>query len=189
MNLKYLSQSNWAKRNKEKVRGYKKKWRDKNPDYNQEYQKKYQKKYQKEWYRDNKEKKIKQVVIYQKKRRQKDIRFRLDNNMRGDIRRALKGKKAGRKWESLVGYTVIDLMKHLEAQFDNKTNWNNYGSYWSIDHKKPKSLFSYILPEDKEFKECWALSNLQPMEKIANIKKGNKFFRKENYCVKSEREA
>ena len=55
--------------------------------------------------------------------------------------------------------------------------WDNYGSYWWIDHIKPRSLFKYEKPEDKEFKECWALKNLQPMEKIANIKKGNKIFK------------
>lgn len=54
-------------------------------------------------------------------------------------------------------------------------NWDNYGSYWHIDHIKPISLFKYETAEDPEFKKCWALDNLQPLEKIANLKKGNKF--------------
>ena len=44
-----------------------------------------------------------------------------------------------------------------------------------IDHIKPRSLFKYKKPENKEFKECWALNNLQPLEKIANIKKFNHY--------------
>jgi len=45
------------------------------------------------------------------------------------IRHSLKGKKAGRRWEKLVGYTLEDLREHLESQFDNKMNWENYGGY------------------------------------------------------------
>jgi len=32
----------------------------------------------------------------------------------------------------------------------------------------------YTSLDDKLFQECWALSNLQPLEKIANVKKGNR---------------
>ena len=101
------------------------------------------------------------------------FRIRLDNNISSLISRSLKGKKAGRRWESLVGYTLEDLIIHLEKQFDNKMNWENYGGYWWIDHIKPRSLFKYKTAEDPEFKKCWALKNLQPMEKFTNIKKRN----------------
>ena len=94
---------------------------------------------------------------------------------------SLKGKKAGRHWESLVGYTVEDLIKHLESQFNEKMSWNNWGIYWQIDHIKPKSFFKYEKPEDEEFKKCWALENLQPLEKIANLNKGNRYEGKREY--------
>lgn len=104
-----------------------------------------------------------------------ELKYKLDKNLTTIIATSLKGKKAERKWENLVGYSVEDLIAHLEKQFDDKMNWQNYGSYWWIDHIKAKSLFKYENPEDKEFKNCWALENLQPMEKIANIKKGNHY--------------
>ena len=88
---------------------------------------------------------------------------------------ALKENKAGKRWEELVGYTLGDLMVHLERKFDEKMSWENYGIYWSIDHITPKSIFKYKTAKDSEFKMCWALENLQPLEKIANIKKSNKF--------------
>lgn len=94
------------------------------------------------------------------------------------IYNSLKKNKKGRKWESLVGYTLNDLMIHLEKQFKPWMSWENWGKgkeKWNIDHIKPKSLFHYTSPEDKEFKECWALSNLQPLEEIENIRKSNKF--------------
>ena len=103
------------------------------------------------------------------------LKGQLDGSMGASIRQSLKGKKAGMHWETLVGYTVKDLIKHLEILFDENMNWDNYGSYWEIDHRKPKSLFKYETAEDPEFKKCWALKNLQPLEKIANIKKSNNY--------------
>lgn len=115
---------------------------------------------------------------YQKKRVATNPKFKLDSNMATAIWTALKGKKAGRKWESLVEYTIDDLIKHLESKFEDWMNWGNYGNKegkWTIDHIKPKSLFSYESPDDEEFKRCWALNNLQPLEFIENIKKSDKY--------------
>lgn len=113
-------------------------------------------------------------------RRQTDIKFRINSNISSNISQVLKNQKKGRRWEILVGYTVYDLIQHLEKQFDDKMNWDNYGNNWAgyswhIDHIKPKSLFHYETPEDEEFKQCWALSNLRPLEKKENIKKSNKY--------------
>ena len=113
-------------------------------------------------------------------RRQTDIKFRINSSLSASISQILKNQKKGRRWESLVGYTVYDLIKHLEQQFDGKMTWDNYGNNWEgyswhIDHIKPKSLFHYETAEDPEFKECWALSNLRPLEKYNNIKKSNKY--------------
>jgi len=96
-------------------------------------------------------------------------------NIGNAIYKALRSNKAGRGWESLVGYTLDDLMGHLGKQFDDKMTWNNYGPYWHIDHRIPKSWFEYSSPQDLAFKECWALKNLQPKEAFANLGKGNRF--------------
>ena len=120
-------------------------------------------------------------IKYRKYRRKydrelrKNPKNRIDHSMSLFIGIALKGRKAGRSWQKLVGYTIEDLIVHLEKQFDEKMTLDNYGSYWWIDHRKPRSLFKYETTEDPEFKKCWALENLQPMEKIANIKKGNHY--------------
>ena len=52
-------------------------------------------------------------------------------------------------------------------------SWDNYGE-WHIDHILPDSSFYYVSTEDDEFKKCWALSNLQPLWAIDNLKKSNK---------------
>jgi len=104
-----------------------------------------------------------------------EIRYKLDTNISSAIRKCLAGRKEDRQWEKLVGYTLEDLKKHLEKQFDDKMSWNNYGTYWHLDHKIPKSWFNYKTPEDPDFKKCWALENLQPLEAKENLKKHNKY--------------
>jgi len=123
----------------------------------------------------NKEKKKECNRIYEKKRRKINKRYCLNRNISLAIYKALKSKKAGRKWETLVGYTIEDLIKYLEKLFDDKMNWDNYGSYWEIDHRIPKSWFKYETAENEEFKKCWALENLQPLEKWLNRSKNNRF--------------
>jgi 5-methylcytosine-specific restriction endonuclease McrA len=49
--------------------------------------------------------------------------------------------------------------------------WENYGIYWHIDHIKPLSWFNL----ETEFKDAWALSNLQPLEATKNLSKGNRY--------------
>ncbi len=101
--------------------------------------------------------------------------FRINNSMATLTWMALKNKKAGRSWEKLTGYTAAELMNHLEKQFDKKMNWENYDTYWTVDHIKPRTLFKYKTAEEEGFKKCWALRNLQPLEKTANNKKSNHY--------------
>lgn len=149
--------------------------------------------YGREWHRRNKEKvneRKRQRSLegmcrtpeYRKKKRKYyqdrqriDPRYCIDRSFRYMIWFSLRGNKAGRKWESLVGYTLQDLMEHLESQFDKNMNWDNYGSYWHVDHYIPKSWFIYEKPEDIGFKMCWDLENLQPKERIENWRKHNRY--------------
>lgn len=85
-------------------------------------------------------------------------------------------------------YSIQDLKSHLESQFENWMNWENYGSYtfeswidddqstwtWQIDHIVPHSNFKYSSMEDKEFIECWALTNLRPLSSKQNLSDGNR---------------
>lgn len=85
---------------------------------------------------------------------------------------AIKDKKAGRKWETLVGYSLERLMNHLEKLFLPGMTWDNYGKGgWHVDHKIPKSAFNYDAPEHIDFKRCWTLSNLQPLWEPDNLTK------------------
>jgi hypothetical protein len=95
------------------------------------------------------------------------------NRIASAIRRSLKKSKSGRKWESLVGYTLADLKLHLEKQFIGLMSWENMG-LWHIDHITPLSNFEQT--NQDEFKQCWSLSNLRPIWADENQKKYNKIY-------------
>lgn len=127
----------------------------------------------KSWRMRNPQKKRDVENKYKRKRIKIDPKFRLDQNISRVLNASLKGLKAEVSWQKLVGYSINELIIHLEKQFDEKMCWNNYGSYWHLDHKRPKSWFKYDNSNDEEFKKCWELKNLQPLEAKENIKKKN----------------
>lgn len=77
-------------------------------------------------------------------------------------------------------YTGEQLRKHIESLWQPWMNWNNFGRYnsnyqtWQIDHIIPQSLLPFSDFSDENFNKLWSLSNLQPLETVANIKKRNK---------------
>jgi 5-methylcytosine-specific restriction endonuclease McrA len=102
-------------------------------------------------------------------------RDKLNKNMRNGIWRSINREgKNGRSWKALVGYTIDELKQHLEKQFDGEMNWDNYGSYWHVDHIIPKSAFNYSAPDHLDFRRCWELKNLRPLIAIQNLRKGSK---------------
>ena len=112
---------------------------------------------------------------YSNERIKKNIKLRISRNFSKGIWESLNKNKNGKKWESLVGYSLNDLKNHLQKQFTERMSWNNYGVYWHIDHRIPQSKFKFNSYEDKQFKECWALENLQPLESKKNVSKINRY--------------
>lgn len=82
--------------------------------------------------------------------------------------------KGGRSWQKLVNYTREQLMNHLEKQFREGMSWDNYGE-WQVDHIRPIASFNFNSAEDPQFKECWALNNLQPLWAEENLMKADKY--------------
>jgi len=123
--------------------------------------------YNKQYYENNKEKRNRLL----RERRKNDPEFRLRMNIRGAFRHFLKGNKEKLTSEYLkdCGYTRKELTKHLEEQFDQNMTWDNYGSYWHVDHIIPQSAFDY--KNDQHIKWCWSLENLRPLEAWENMSK------------------
>jgi hypothetical protein len=111
-------------------------------------------------------------------RRQEDETQRLASAVRSSIRRAFETKhlgsdKNGKAWETILGYTVADLMAHIERQFRGRMSWANFGK-WHVDHIVPVASFSFQSVDDPEFRACWALPNLRPLWAKRNRSKGPK---------------
>ena len=152
----------WHIKNKSRVKAYQKQWRKSNVDHlNNEKRK---------WLKLNPKKRKESVKKYDKKRRSTPFGI-LNQSMSHSIYLALRKNKNGRKWESLVDFTLNQLKSNLEKQFTDGMSWDNYGD-WHVDHKIPVSAFNFTEPEHIDFKRCWALENLQPMWANENIKKG-----------------
>lgn len=107
-----------------------------------------------------------------RERRRAYQRNKFRHNIRSYVRRTLNGTKRGRRLEEILGYTVDELRAHLERQFAGRMSWDNYGTYWHIDHIIPVSSFTFEGPDDDDFKACWALSNLRPLPAKKNMEKG-----------------
>ena len=60
-----------------------------------------------------------------------------------------------------IGCNIQYLREWVEYNFTSEMNWDNYGSYWSIDHIIPVCKFD-LTNEDEKLK-CWNWSNLIPL--------------------------
>lgn len=108
-----------------------------------------------------------------RRRRAASPKARIDHRISASIGYCVKAKSGGRSWRETIGYTVDDLLSHLEKQFLPGMSWSNIG-LWEIDHIVPSSSFHYETVDSEEFRSCWALSNLRPMWREDNRKKKDK---------------
>lgn len=114
------------------------------------------------------------VNRWKRERRKTDVKFDLVARIRRGINSCLgNGKKAFRTWESLVGYTYVDLKAHLERQFLPGMTWENRDK-WEVDHIVPVASYEFSTSECTDFKACWALTNLRPIWRPANRRKKDK---------------
>lgn len=121
------------------------------------------------WNKNNPEKRS----IVRKKYRAKhknELDFRLKENMSVRLRNLV--KKNNNKFLDFLQCDLDHLKLWLEFNFTKEMSWNNYGSYWHIDHIIPCSRFDVNVHD--EVMKCWHWSNLAPLEAIANASKGNK---------------
>lgn len=182
-------------KNKGRILERNKRWYSDHPEHVSAKSKRYRAKHpekvraaEKKRYKDHPEGKIKSAQKWyfshpetvRSARRKRDARRRATPNGKLNMRMSSAindslgrnfGSKRNRHWEILVGYTADQLIKHIEKQFNPGMSWDNRGTCWEIDHKIPISAFNFERPEDIDFRRCWALTNLQPLETMKNMKK------------------
>jgi len=173
-----IAKREYHKKNKDKIKKYYEKNKEKIREKHKIYLKKHYrenldkyKEWSKNWRINNRDRKNEAEY----NRRHNNPEVALSHLISGDILRSLKGNKNRIHWETLVGYTLQDLMNHLESKFQDGMTWENRGLCgWHIDHFRPISSFNFTSYEDEQFKKCWALSNLQPLWAFDNLSKGAK---------------
>lgn len=163
---KKVSDKKYREKNKEYLDEYTKNWYNQNKEHRMEYLKEYREK--------NKEKIREVKKNYERTRKANDPIYKLISNFRTAIYQVLKEnnvQKNGHYFE-ILKYKPDELISHLEKQFIDGMNWENYGQ-WHVDHIRPISSFNITEIGDDEFMKCWSLENLQPLWGIDNIKKSN----------------
>jgi hypothetical protein len=74
--------------------------------------------------------------------------------------------------EQYVGCSFEEAKRRIESQFTRGMTWENYGSFWTLDHIVP--LSSFDLSDERQRMFVNHISNLRPLNAKENIQKGNK---------------
>lgn len=153
-------------------------------------------KWRREYYINNRDRILEQCKVYNKNNRDKrnkrnryrrktDIYVKLREHLSKMVYKALTRRSSSKKGHSMMRflpYSIDELKLHLQAQFEPWMTWDNHGKYeknswndndsstwkWQLDHIIPHSLFHYTSMKDREFKECWSLENLRPLNAKQN---------------------
>jgi len=127
---------NYNKQNKEARTDYYNKWRENNYNW---------KKYQREYKKNSTPQ---QKVIF---------------NLRNRVYKLMMKEYKSQKTLDLIGCNKEEFLLHLENQFTPEMTWENYGTYWEVDH---------IIPLSKGGTIRW--DNSRPLIISENRKKYNK---------------
>lgn len=169
----------WA--NKEKILARLQAKRDANPDASKHRylnNKEKLKASTKRWYLANQEK-VKQIRFnycarrneINKLRRAENPARKLAENCRSRVYLMVKRFKPDKTYKTfdLIGCTPNFFVKFLEDKFKPGMTWQNYGSYWEIDHVRP--LISFDLTNPEQLRAAFHFTNCQPLTAFENNSK------------------
>ena len=97
-------------------------------------------------------------------RSKEDIEFKLTSNLRNLIRSAIKrgGGIKSIKSETLIGCSIKECREHLEQQFRDGMEWDNWDlEGWHIDHIRPCNSFN--MEEEEQQRVAFNWRNLSPL--------------------------
>ena len=137
----------WRENNQEQFKNLIKKNRSRYKEYDREYAK-----------------------IYHKNKRDTDENYRIKSNLRNRFYKTITNKR--KSVFEYLGCTIEECKLSLSNNFTSEMSWDNYGSYWEIDHIVP--IDSFDLTKSEEIYKCWHYTNLQPLTIKENRIKSNK---------------
>jgi hypothetical protein len=96
-------------------------------------------------------------------------------SMYADFRDFLLLKRTPKKIRKHISIDAFMLREWIESKFTKDMSWENYGSYWVVDHIVPMRFFNLL--DENDLSLCWNYKNLMPLLRSDNEKKnGNIYF-------------
>ena len=98
-------------------------------------------------------------------------KFVADTDLQQHLASEAKRGRWPTKWAALLGYTLSDLVKHLQRTLPNGASWDDFvDGALHIDHITPRAMFDLTSIDD--VRRCWCLSNLRLLPAVENMRKG-----------------
>jgi len=101
-----------------------------------------------------------------KNERNNNLNYRLKKSIAARLRAVLNKETSTMNY---IGCNIQFLREWFEFNFTDEMSWDNYGSFWSIDHIIPVSKFDLI--DETQKNKCWNWTNLVPVQVNYNSSK------------------
>lgn len=114
-----------------------------------------------------------QALAWEKEYRRTNINRNISSRLRIRVNAVIRYGQKSDATEKLLGCSIPALRNHLESLFTPNMNWEEFlAGRIHIDHIIPCSAFDLSVPEN-QFR-CFHYSNLQPLWRRDNLRKGSK---------------
>lgn len=143
----------WREKNRDRARAVLDAWRKANPD------------------------KVRAAALRARAKAKADPTKRMRNSLKAQLNAILKGRASRTATVATFGYTMEQLVAHLEERFTNGMTWSGYGPKgWHVDHIRPVASFALVREDGAidgdQVRACYALENLRPLPAADNLRKG-----------------
>lgn len=103
-----------------------------------------------------------------------DEQYRLSNILSARFRAALRGNRKSGRAIKLLGCSIEEFRRHIEAQWQPGMTWENHRRYgWHLDHIRPLNSFDLSDPEQQAM--ACHYTNMQPLWWRENISKRDRW--------------
>jgi hypothetical protein len=122
--------------------------------------------------KDKEKKQRKQYRKRNKRTDKKSFSQKLRKKVAKRIKEALRNNPKSTTTMKLLGCSILEFTKYMEAKFQPGMAWDNHGiDGWHMDHIRPCASFDLTDPEQQ--KQCFHYTNLQPLWAEDNLLKSD----------------